>query len=170
MSVSILGFVSLGINNDIVSDIIVVNDQGTSNALLIYHPGFSSFTKDVSYAFAEGLVLNDWRIEITTASDQAPTSISDYNLLIVVIPVYGFGPTPTINRHINRIGDLQETRTAIIITAAGSPGTAAETMKEIIEQNNGTVDSQIVLFSLAPNVGDQSAIDLSKKAGSEIFP
>jgi flavorubredoxin len=170
LSVIILGFVSLGVSNDVVSDIIVVNDQGTFNALLIYHPGFSSFSKDVVYAYAEGLALNDWRIEITTPSDQAPTSISDYSLLIVAAPVYGFGPTPTISRHIDRIGDLQETRTAVIITAAGNPGNAVETMKEIIEQNNGIVDSQIILFSLAPNEGDQSAIDLSREAGNEIFP
>jgi flavorubredoxin len=168
--ISLLGFVSIAINSDVVSEIVVVNNQGYSNALLVYHPGFTSFTKDVSYAFAEGLSLNDWRIEITTPSNQAPTSISDYNLLVVVAPVYGFDITPTISRYIDGMNDLQEIRTAIIITAAGSPGSAAELLKESIEQKNGIIDSQTVLFSLAPNEGDQSVTYLSKEAGSKIFP
>ena len=170
LSVVILVFISIGINSDVVSDIIVLNDQGEANALLIYHPGFTSFTKDVSFAFADGIILNNWIIEITTPSPQAPTTISNYDLLIVAAPVYGFGPTPTLSRHIDRIGDLQEIKTSIIITAAGSPGNAVETMREIIEQNNGKVESQIVLFSLAPNESDKSAVDLSKEAGSKIFP
>jgi flavorubredoxin len=168
--ISVLGFFSIAINSDVVSEIVVVNNQGTSNALLIYHPGFTPFTKDVSYAFAEGLALNDWRIEITTPSNQAPTNISDYNLLIVAAPVYGFDITPTIIRHIERIKDLQEIRTAIIITAAGSPGSSSEILKAIIEQKNGIVNSQTILFSLAPNEGDKTATYLSKEAGSKIFP
>lgn len=167
---SVLGIVSIIINSDVVSEINVINNQGTTNALLVYHPGFTSFTKDVSYAFAEGLALNNWRVEITTPSDQTPTIISEYDLLIVAAPVYGFGPTPTISRYFDRVSDLQKTRTVIIITAAGSPGNAAEVLKEIINQKNGLVESEIVLFSLAPNDGDQSANDLSKEAGSEIFP
>lgn len=170
LSIVILAFISIGINSDVVSDIIVLNNQGVANALLIYHPGFTSFTKDVSFAFADGLALNNWRIEITTPSPQAPTTITNYDLLIVAAPVYGFGPTPTLSRHIDRIGDLQEIKTSIIITAAGSPGNAVETMKEIIEENNGKVESQIVLFSLAPNEDDKSAVELSKEAGSKIIP
>ena len=170
LSIVILAFISIGINSDVVSDIIILNDQGEANALLIYHPGFTSFTKDVSFAFADGLALNNWRIEITTPSPQAPTTIANYDLLVVAAPVYGFGPTPTLSRHIDRIGDLQEIETSVIMTAAGSPGNAVETMKEIIEKNNGKVESQIVLFSLAPNEDDKSALDLSKEAGRTIFP
>lgn len=167
---SLLGFISLVINSDVVSEIVVLNNQGSSNALLIYHPGFTSFTKDVSYAFAEGLALNDWRIEITTPSEQAPINISEYNLLVVVAPVYGFDIVPTISRHVERINDLQEIRTAIIITAAGSPGSSSEILKESIEQKNGIVDSQTILFSLAPNEGDQTATYLSREAGNKIVP
>lgn len=170
MSIIILAFISIGINSDVVSDIIILNNEGEANALLIYHPGFTSFTKEVVFAFADGLALNNWRIDITTPSPEAPTTIANYDLLVVAAPVYGFGPTPTLSRHIDRIGDLQVIRTSIILTAAGSPGNSVETMREIIEENNGKVESQIELFSLAPNEDDKSALDLSEEAGSKIFP
>jgi hypothetical protein len=65
---SVLGFVFFKINNDYVSGIDVLNADGSETALVIYHPGLSSFMKDVAYAFADGLVENGWRVEITTAS------------------------------------------------------------------------------------------------------
>ena len=163
-------FLYEGINSDFISEIIIVNEQGTANGFFIYHPGFSLFTKDVSYAYSEGLELNDWRIVITTVSDNAPINISEYDLLILASPVYGGAPSPTIKRYVDRIGDLEETETVIIVTAAGSPGNTVQTMQEIIEQNNGINNSNNVLFSGTPNEGNESAIDLSKIAGSEIFP
>ena len=93
-------FLYVGINSDVISEIIIVNEQGTANALFIYHPGFSSFTKDVSYAYAEGLELNEWRIVINTVSDNAPINISEYDLLILASPVYGGAPSPTIKRYV----------------------------------------------------------------------
>ena len=163
-------FLYLGINSDVSSELIIVNEQGTAIALLIYHPGFSSFTKDISIAYAEGLELNDWRIIITTANENAPTNISEYDLLILASPVYGGAPSPTIGRYVDRLEDLEETETVIIVTAAGSPGNTVQTMQEIIEQNNGVNNSNNVLFTSAPKEGEESAIVLSKIAGSEIFP
>ena len=170
LSISTSVFLYLGINSDVVSEIIVVNEQGTSNALLIYHPGFSTFTKDVSYGYAEGLELNDWRVEISTASADAPIDISNYDLLILASPVYGGAPSPTIGRHVNRMGDLENTKTIIIVTAAGSPGNTAKTMKTIVEENNGIINSELVLFTSAPNEGDESAVNLSRIAGTEVIP
>jgi len=170
LSISVSVFLYLGINNDVVSEIIVANEQGTSNALLIYHPGFSTFTKDVSYGYAEGLELNDWRVEISTASGDAPSDISKYDLLILASPVYGGAPSPTIGRHVNRMGDLENTKTVIIVTAAGSPGNTAETLKTIVEENNGIINSKLVLFASAPNEGDESAVNLSRIAGAEVIP
>ncbi len=170
LSIIVSVFLYLGINSDVVSEIFVVNEHGTSNALLIYHPGFSSFTKDVSYAYAEGLELNDWRVEITTASVDAPINISKYDLLILASPVYGGSPSPTIDRHVNRMGDLEKTETVIIVTAAGSPGNSVETMRAIVDEYNGINNTELILFTTAPNEGDESAINLSKIAGTKIIP
>ncbi len=99
---SVLGFVLFKINTDYVSGIDVLNVDGSETALIIYHPGLSSFMKDVTYAFADGLVENGWKVEITTASSQAPTDLSEYSLLAVGSPIYAGNPSPTIKRHLER--------------------------------------------------------------------
>ena len=167
--VSVLGFVFFKINNDYVSGIEVLNADGSETALIIYHPGLSSFMKDVTYAFADGLVENGWRVEITTASSEAPTDLSDYSLLVLGSPVYGGNPSPSIKRHLERIGDLQGIDTVILVTSGGN-STADETMQQDVEEYNGTVTTVVEVFTQEPNEGNGNAMDIAKQAGREIFP
>jgi hypothetical protein len=65
---SLLANVIYAINTDIVTELVVKNPDGSKTALVLYHPGLSSFAHDVSYAFADGLASNGWRVEIATPS------------------------------------------------------------------------------------------------------
>ena len=166
--VCVLGFIFFKINSDYVSGIEVLNADGAQNALIIYHPGLSSFMKDVAYAFADGLVENGWKVEITTASSQAPTDLSGYSLLALGSPVYADGPSPTIKRHVERIGDLTGIDTVLLVTSGGSDGGAEATMQQTVEEHNGAVELVLSLFNSAPNEGDP--LDIAEQAGREIFP
>jgi len=165
-----LAYVGIRISSDVASEIEIINPEGSKSALVIYHPGMTSLMKDVTYAFADGLVSNGWRVEITTPSSEAPTDISGYDLLVLGSPVYGFSLTPTIERHLERIGDLKKIETVAILTAAGAPGESASTMEKAILDSNGTVKEVIVLFGMAPNEGDANPVDLAEQAGKEIMP
>jgi flavorubredoxin len=167
---SVLGFVFFKINNDYVSGIDVLNADGSETALVIYHPGLSSFMKDVAYAFADGLVENGWRVEITTASSEAPTDLSDYSLLALGSPVYGGNPSSTIKRHIERIGDLQGIDTVILVTSGGSDGSTEAYLQQAVEDHNGVVTNVLSLFTSTPNEGDGDPLDIAEQAGREIFP
>ncbi len=162
----VLGFIFIKIGNDYVSEIEVLNPNGTRNALLIYHPGLSSFMKDVTYAFADGLAENGWRVEITTASYQAPTDLSDYSLLVLGSPVYADSPSPTIKRHVERIDDLTRIDTVLLVTSAGSEGGAESSMKQTVEEHNGSVELILSLFTMAPNEGDP--LDIAEQAGRDL--
>jgi hypothetical protein len=162
------GFIFFKFNSDYVSGIEVLNADGSETALIIYHPGLSSFMKDVTYAFADGLVENGWRVEITTASSQAPTDLSDYSLLALGSPVYGGTPSPTIKRHLERVGDLNGIDTVLLVTSGGSDGGAEASMQQTVEEHGGTVEEVLSLFNAAPNDGDP--LDLAEQAGREIFP
>ena len=164
-----LAYVGIRISSDVASEIEILNPEGSKSALVIYHPGMTSVMKDVTYAFADGLISNGWRAEITTPSSEAPTNISGYDLLVLGSPVYGFSLTPTIKRHLERIGDLQKIETVAILTAAGAPGESASTMEKAILDSNGTVKEVIVLFGMAPNEGDANPVDLAEQAGKEIL-
>lgn len=166
--VSVLGFVLFKINSDYVSEIEVLNADGSETALTIYHPGLSSFMKDVTYAFADGLVENGWRVEITTASSQAPTDLSGYSLLVLGSPVYAGKPSQTIERHLERIGDLKGINTVLLVTSGGSDGGAEASMQQTVEEYDGIVNEVLSLFNSTPNDGDP--LDIAEQAGREIFP
>jgi len=83
IAVSLLAYASVAMNNDVITELKIENSQGTKTALILYHPGLTSFSHDIAYAYADGLVSNNWRVEITTSSTQAPTDPSNYDLLVV---------------------------------------------------------------------------------------
>jgi flavorubredoxin len=163
----VLGFIILKFNSDYVSEIEVLNAEGSRTALITYHPGLSSFMKDVAYAFADGLVENGWRVEIATASSQAPTDLSGYSLLVLGSPVYAGGPSPTIERHVERMGDLMGIDTVLLVTSGGSEGGAEAAMQQTVEEHNGSVELVLSLFNSAPNDGDP--LDIAEQAGRDLF-
>lgn len=158
---AVSGFVFFKINSDYVSETDVLNADGSETALIIYHPGFSSFMKDTAYAFADGLVENNWRVEITTASSQAPSELSDYSLLVLGSGVYASGPSPAIKRHVERIGDLQELDTVLLVTSAFSDGVAEAQIKQTVEEHNGIVKEVLSVYS-----GD--SLDIAEQAGRDL--
>ncbi|MDG6222144.1 MAG: hypothetical protein IAX21_08625 [Candidatus Bathyarchaeota archaeon] len=163
----VLGFILFKINSDYTSDLEVMNANGTESVLIIFHPGLSSFMEDTVQAFADGLVENGWRVEITTASSQAPTDLSSYSLLVLGSPVYADGPSATIQRHVERIGELNGIDTVLLVTSGGSDGGAEATMQQIVDEHHGTVLDVVSLFTSAPNEGDP--LELAKQAGRDIL-
>ncbi len=166
---SVSGFALFKINTDYVSGIDVLNANGSETALVVYHPGISSFMNDTIYAFADGLAENGWRVEITTASSQAPTDLSEYSLLVLGSPVYAGNPSPTIKRHVERIGDLQGIDTVVMVTSAGSDGGTGASMQQTVEEHNGTIKTVLSLFTSAPNEDDGDPLDIAEQAGRKIF-
>lgn len=142
-------------NRDVVSPIDVVNAGEVKTALSVYQPGLSSQTKDISYAFADGLASGGWRVEITTASSQAPSDLSNYSLLVLAFPIYGGAPGTAAVRYVDRLGNLEGIHTVIIDVPASE-----NAMKQKVQAENGTVIETLVA---------NGAIDI-QQAGSQIAP
>lgn len=170
IAIILLAYVALMINRDVVSGIDVINGSGMKSALLVYQPGLTNFPRDVAYAFANGLASSGWRVEVTTASSQAPSNLSKYGLLVVGFPIYGGAPGKAAVRYIDRIGNLEGINTVVIAVGAGSPGDSIATMQQKIEADNGTFSTSLTLFSMAPNQGNGTATDIAKEAGAKIIP
>ncbi|MFA5364340.1 MAG: hypothetical protein WC325_04065 [Candidatus Bathyarchaeia archaeon] len=165
----VLGFVMYKINSDYASDIKTLNPEGTETALIIYHPGLSSFMEDCVFAYADGLVANGWRVDITTASSLAPTDLSGYSLLVLGSPVYADSPSATIERHVKRIGDLQGIDTVLLVTSGGSGGSAEASLQQTVEEHNGSVLAVVSLFNESPNPENADPLELAEQAGNEVF-
>jgi len=160
---SVSVFVLIKADSDFASEIKVLNPNGSASALIIYHPGFSSFPEDVINVLGDGLVENGWRVEITTASDRAPTDLAKYSLLVLGSPVYGGSPSASIKRHLERIEDLQEIETVLVVTSGGINEGAEAAMQQIVEDHNGNI---ITVLSL--HTGD--SLDVAKQVVNDIFP
>ncbi len=161
-------YVNSVVNNDVVSGIEVINPSGSKTALVVYQAGWTPFPEDTSYAFANGLAESGWRVEVTTASSQAPSDLSNYSLLVLGFPIYGGSPGPAIVRYVERVGDLHGINTVIIALGMGSPERSVDTMTQNVWATNGTVQKSMTLFSMAPNEGDGSPIDIARQAGTQI--
>ena len=169
-------YVSSAVNKDVVSGIEVVNPNGSKTALVVYQTGLTSFSKDSSYAFANGLGESGWRVEITTASSQAPSNLSKYGLLALGFPTYGSSPGTAIVRYVDRVGDLHRINTVIIACAGFDAGKSVATMTQNVHATNGTVQKSLALvskstwFGIAPSEGRGSPADTARQAGTQIRP
>ena len=168
ISVSLLGYVSFAMNNDVVTQLVIKNATGSKTALVLYHPGLSSFSHDVSYAFADGLVSNGWRVEIATSSIEAPTNISKYSLLVISSNTYAFTPDSPTTRQLERIGNLNGIQTVLLTLGAGSAQESQKALETTIQTSNGTILQSLVLYSMAPNQGDRSATEIAQQTAREI--
>ncbi len=162
VGVAIVGYLEYSVYREVSSPLESLNAQGEKKALLIYHPGLTDFSRNVSYSFANGLAEAGWRVEIATASAQAPTDLSGYSLLVLGWPIYDFNPGPTITNHISRIGNLQGKDTVIMVVAGGmDPFNAQGNMERIVQNANGTVLKTLQAFR-GGNAWEQMQEEASK--------
>ncbi|MCW4025380.1 MAG: hypothetical protein NWF01_10165 [Candidatus Bathyarchaeota archaeon] len=143
----VVGVLEYSVYREVATPTDVLNADGTKTALLIYHPGLTSYAYDNTYAYAEGLASVGWRVEIATASPEAPTDIGNYSLLGLFWPIYDFSPGPTITTQLQRIGDLNQTNTVIVVVAGGmDPFNAQAQMIQIVQDYNGTVIASLQAY------------------------
>jgi hypothetical protein len=168
IAASLLVYASIGMNNDVITEITVQNSQGSKSALILYHPGLTSFSYDVAYAYADGLVSNNWRVEITTVSTQAPTNLSKYDLLVVLSNTYAFTPDKPTTRQLERMGNLDEIQTVLITLGAGSAQESKQSLESMVSASNGDIVQSLLLYSMAPNEGDKSATEIAYQSAQQI--
>ena len=168
VAASLLVYASVGMNADVLTELVVKNPQGTKAALILYHPGLSSFSHDVAYAFADGLTSSGWRVEIATPSIGAPTDLSKYSLLVVSSNTYGFNPDKPTIRHLERIGNLNEIQTVLMTLGAGSAQESKQSLENTIQASNGTIVKSLLLYSMAPNEEGKSAIEIATQEAQQI--
>jgi hypothetical protein len=99
------------------------------------------------------LASGGWRVEIATASPQAPTDISKYALLALIWSIYDFNPAPTITNQIHRIGNLNGVNTVIVAIGGGlDPLNAPNVMNKIVQDANGTIVQSLTSYRSQHNL------------------
>jgi hypothetical protein len=146
------GLLGLVVNAEVISDVEVLNPNGrTGTALVTYHPGKSGFQEMLIDGFSEGLVSNGWRVDVATASKEAPTDLSGYDLLVLSAPTYDWVPAKPIQRYLKRLGDLEGQPTVVIISAAGIGDLSLPMMEDLVREANGDLVASYPLLTMVPN-------------------
>jgi hypothetical protein len=146
------GLLSFVVNAEVISDAEVLNPNGSAGTtLLVYHPGRSGFQEMITQGFSEGLASNGWRVEVTTASKEAPTDLSGYDLLVLSAPTYDWVPAKPIQRYLEQLGDLGGQPTVVIISAAGTTSVSLPMMEDLVREANGDLVASYALWTLVPN-------------------
>jgi len=146
------GLLSAVVNAEVVSDVEILNPDGsTGTALLAYHPGKSGYQEMLTEAFSEGLVSNGWRVEVATASKEAPTDLSGYDLLVLSAPTYDWVPAKPLQRYLEQLGDLGGQPTVVIISAAGTTSVSLPMMEDLVREANGDLLASYALWTMVPN-------------------
>jgi hypothetical protein len=135
------------VNREVASEVKTLNPAGTAAALVVYHPGRSNLQQRANTAFAEGLAANGWRVDLTTASHQAPTDLSGYDLLVLGTPTYDWAPSDRIKRYLADLGNLNGRPTVLIVSAMRMTGQSLPTMEKLVRQANGGVTKSLSLWT-----------------------
>lgn len=152
--------------SEIITDVETINPGGTRRkAFVVYRPGLSNFQKDVTYAFIDGLESNNWSIDVTTASSQTPTELSPYDLLVLGSVTYGNESHDSMNNYLQRLGDLEGKKVALIVTSGQATG-GLIMLQNIVDKNNGEVVESLLFHNMGVN--QQDPMKASYEAGKNI--
>jgi hypothetical protein len=173
--VLIMIWLQFSINRETVSTLEVINPQGkVGTALIVYHPGLSDLQDQLTSAFTKGLSENGWRVERTTTSTSAPTTLTNYDLLVLGVHTYWWSPDGPTLRYLKRVGDLQEKPTLALLSALGATGRSERITRARIEAAKGKVVAVHPFWVMRPNKdSDQRpnrevALDMAYQVGLKI--
>jgi hypothetical protein len=162
------------LNREVASKVQVENSEGAvGTGLVVYHRGRFGFGQRVRGAFVRGLVSNGWRVEITTASAQAPTDLSPYDLLVVCGPTYGFTPSRPLLSYLRRLRDIKGKPVVTIVTAMGAGERSNGIMQRAVKAANGRLVASLLLYTMRPNedlYGINDAEEIAISAAKQVQP
>jgi hypothetical protein len=127
-------------------------------ALVVVHPGLSDFQDAVTTAFVRSLASRGWRIDRTTAHGDAPADLASYDLLVLGGPTYYWMPPRPLTRYVRRLGDLRQKPVVLLMTGAGSGDRSLRLLRQIVEEQHGSVRAALMLFVLRPNREDPASM------------
>ncbi len=136
-------------------------------ALVVYHPGLSNFPHQVAYAVVEGLMNNDWSVQVETAHDDTSTP-DDFDLLVVVGPTYWWTPALPLRRYIKGLASLQGQKCMAVVTAMGHGRKSLKNLSGWLEEKGGEVVGANYYYTMAPNDDENYTPSGNKEVGIEM--
>jgi flavorubredoxin len=150
-------------SREIVQDVVVQNPDGSKGTVfVVFRPGLTSFNQDIVNEFIRGLIESDWRVEVTTSSQQTPTNVTTYDLIVLGSPVNGAKPHESMLAYLTR-ANFEGKPVVLILTSGfvGGPGLDAF--------ENATTDANgVIISAMQFQIFEADARSRAYTAGTEI--
>jgi hypothetical protein len=147
--------------SEMIRDVTVQNPSGaTGTAFVVVRPGVSWLPDQVASQVALGLINQGWRVETTTPSSATPTNMTGYNLVVLVSPVYGSHPHPSMVDWLGRT-NLQNLPVVLLLTSAGKQSLPMQLFKEATVAAGGRVVDEVLIGAF-----DWNGLDIAYQAGN----
>lgn len=159
--------VIVGFNSrEIVREVDVQNPNGaTGTAFVVFRPGVTSFNEAIVNHFIQGLVDSDWRVEMTTTSQQTSTNVTGYDLIVLGAPVNGAQPHQSMQIYLAR-ADFEGKPVVLLLTSGGEDATdSLDIFRNATIQANGVIHSELHYWLF-----ESGAENKAYTAGTEIAP
>jgi hypothetical protein len=163
-------------NREFVSPVTTLGDHGEAGrALIVHHRGRGprQFQGRLQRAFAEALQAEGWHVDLTTASRQAPTDLSRYDILVLGAQAYNWCPARPIVDYLDRIGDLKGKPVVVVVSGGGMTERAMEVLQTRVVKAGGLLADAIEIWTSRPNderhgLSDPEAI--MRRAATRLTP
>ena len=148
---------------EIIRDVEIQNSDGSKGTVfVVFRPGLTGFNEGVVNGFIRGLVDSDWRVEVTTSSQQTPTNMTAYDLIVLGSPSNGDQPHQTMQDYLTRV-DFEGKPVVLIFTCAGIIRDGMNSFRNATLDANGQIHSELIY-----QIIESDAADRAYTAGSEI--
>jgi flavorubredoxin len=163
--VATVGIVVVLNGREIVRPLEIQNPTGSrGTAFVVFRPGLTSFNEDVVNAYIRGLIHSDWRVAVTTSSQQTPTNVTVYDFIVLGCPTNGDMPHQSMLDYLARV-NFGGKPVVLILTSGGDGLTSMGHLRNATIDANGTVLSELRYQLLQSN-----ATDSAYAAGDAITP
>lgn len=122
------------------------------SALIYYHPDpFYNLDEQVCKSFAEGLVENDWLVQILTVDAAQKAGNHEAELIVFCTNTYNFAPDRPISNFIKNHTSLSGKNVVAITLGAGTTGMAHRIHKDNLENAGANIIAEKELWLMRPN-------------------
>ncbi|MBZ5557995.1 MAG: hypothetical protein LAO77_12040 [Acidobacteriia bacterium] len=159
-------------NAEVVTPVTTVGGDGRAGRALIVHHhgrGREHFQHRMQLAFAEGLQSQGWRVDITTASREAPTDVSAYDLLVLGAQTYNWCPARAVVEYVDRLHDLRGKPVVVVVSGGGMTERAMRVLQAHVLRAGGAIVDAIEIWKSRPNAerhGLSDPVTIMRRAGA----
>jgi hypothetical protein len=159
-------------NAEVVSPVTAAGGDGRAGrALIVHHQGRGSqhFQQRMQLALAEGLQSQGWRVDITTASREAPSDVSAYDLLVLGAQTYNWCPARPVIEYVDRLHDLRGKPVVVVVSGGGMTERAMRVLQSHVLRAGGAIVDAIEIWKTRPNAerhGLSDPVAIMRRAGA----